>query len=250
MKIVVIGGTGLIGSQLISFLDPTQHQVIAASPSTGVDTITGKGLDEVFQDAQVVVDVTNSPSFESDYVLNFFKTSTEHIVAAAQKAGVQHLIALSIVGTQKLHGSGYFKAKQVQEDLIRNSGIGFTIVQATQFFEFAGGIAYMSTLNEKVYLPTAYIQPIASKEVAGFLAKTVLAEPANVAIEIGGPEKFRMNDWIAQYAKSTNQKLDIVGDSNALYSGYAITDDTLVTGDNAVFIGEICYKDWIVENIK
>ncbi|HEY9534390.1 MAG TPA: SDR family oxidoreductase, partial [Mucilaginibacter sp.] len=203
MKIVVIGGTGLIGSQVVKQLQATGHEVIAASPGTGVNTLTGEGVKEVLQGAHVVVDVSNSPSFDDVPVMNFFKTSNQNLLPAEKAAGVQHHIALSVVGTQKLQDSGYFRAKQVQEDLIKASGIPYTIVHATQFFEFAGGIVYMSMADGKVVLPDANIQPIASKDVASFMAKTALAAPANKILEIGGPEKFYMADWIKQYVQAT-----------------------------------------------
>lgn len=188
MKIVVIGGTGLIGSQTVKQLQQSGHEVIAASPNNGVNTLTGEGLKEVLQGANVVIDVSNSPSFEDVPVMNFFKTANENLLPAEKAAGVQHHIALSVVGTQKLQASGYFRAKQVQEDMIKASGIPYTIVHATQFFEFAGGIVQMGMVNGKVILPAANIQPIASKDVAAFMAKTALEKPANKILEIGGPE--------------------------------------------------------------
>lgn len=244
MKIVVIGGTGLIGSQVVKLLQQGAHEVVAASPNTGVNTLTGQGLAEALQGAQVVVDVSNSPSFEEKAVMHFFKTSNENLLAAEKAAGVQHHIALSVVGTQKLQSSGYFRAKQVQEDMIKASGIPYTIVHATQFFEFAGGIVQMSTVNDKVVLPAANIQPIASKDVAAFVAKTALAKPVNKIVEIGGPDKFNMAVWIKVYAQATHKTYDINSDVNALYSGAAIETDTLAP-ENAVFLGETKYADWI-----
>src|ERR1700761_1632893 len=210
MKIVVIGGTGLIGSQVVNQLQNSGHEVLAASPNNGVNTLTGEGLPEALQGAQVVVDVSNSPSFDDVPVMNFFKTSNEHLLPAEKAAGVQHHIALSVVGTQKLQASGYFRAKQVQEDMIRASGIPYTIVHATQFFEFANGILQMCMAGEKVIVPDANIQPIASRDVAAFTAKTVLAEPANKILEIGGPEKFPIVEWIKQYAQATHKNFEIV----------------------------------------
>ncbi|GAB2810027.1 SDR family oxidoreductase [Ferruginibacter profundus] len=244
MKIVVIGGTGLIGSQLVAQLQQTGNQVIAASPNTGVNTLTGEGLAAVLQGANVVVDVSNSPSFETTAVMHFFKTSNENLLAAEKTAGVQHHIALSVVGTQKLQASGYFRAKQVQEDLIKASGIPYTIVHATQFFEFAGGILQMSMVDGKVLLPDANIQPIASKDVAAFMAQTALAKPANTILEIGGPEKFNITAWIKQYALATHKNLDIVADAGALYSGAPLDTDTLLP-ESAVYLSQIKYGNWI-----
>lgn len=246
MKIVVIGGTGLIGSQLVNQLQKTGNEVVAASPNTGVNTLTGEGLEEVLQNAQVVVDVSNSPSFEDTAVMNFFKTSNDNLLAAEKKAGVQHHIALSVVGTQKLQASGYFRAKQVQEDLISASGIPYTIVHATQFFEFAGSIAQMGAVDGKIMLPDANIQPIASKDVASFLAETATGSPARKILEIGGPEKFNMAAWIKQYAAATHKNYDIVVDGHALYSGAPIGADTLAP-DAAVYLGNTKYAEWIAQ---
>lgn len=244
MKIVVIGGTGLIGSQLVNMLQLTEHQVVAASPNTGVNTLTGEGLKEVLQGAQVVVDVSNSPSFEDNAVMQFFKTSNENLLAAEKAAGVQHHIALSVVGTQKLQASGYFRAKQVQEDMIKASGIPYTIVHATQFFEFAGGILMMSLADGKAVLPDANIQPIASKDVVSFMTRVTLAQPANKILEIGGPEKFRIPAWIGQYAKATNKNYEMLADAHALYSGSPLEADTLAP-EVPVYLGETKYEDWI-----
>ena len=244
MKIVVIGGTGLIGSQIVNQLQNSKHEVIAASPNKGVNTLTGEGLKEALQNAQVVIDVSNSPSFEDGPVMDFFKTSNQNLLPAAKKAGVQHHIALSVVGTQALQASGYFRAKQVQEDLIKASGIPYTIVHATQFFEFAGSIVQMSIADGKVKLPAAHIQPIASKDVATFMADTALAAPASKILEIGGPEKYDMATWIKQYLQATHKNYEVVPDPQAPYSGALITADTIVPA-NAVFIGPTHYQDWI-----
>ncbi|MGF7039863.1 SDR family oxidoreductase [Mucilaginibacter lappiensis] len=244
MKIVVIGGTGLIGSQLVNQLQDSGHEVIAASPNNGVNTLTGEGLNEVLQGAHVVVDVSNSPSFEDNAVMNFFKTANGNLLPAEKAAGVQHHIALSVVGTQKLQASGYFRAKQVQEDLIKASGIPYTIVHATQFFEFAGGIVQMSVADGKVIVPAANIQPIASKDVAAFMAGTALEKPANKILEIGGPEKFDMAVWVKQYLQATHKNYEVVSDTQALYSGAPITADTLVP-EKAVSLGKTHYADWI-----
>lgn len=244
MKIIVIGGTGLIGNQIVNQLQNSGHEVIAASPNNGVNTLTGEGLKEVLQGAQVAVDVSNSPSFEDAAVMNFFKTSNENLLSMAKAAGVQHHIALSVVGTQKLQASGYFRAKQVQEDLIKASGIPYTLVHATQFFEFAGSIVQMSMTDEKIILPAANIQPIASKDVAAFMAKIALEKPANQILEIGGPEKFDMAIWIRQYLQATHKNYEVTSDVQAPYSGALLTADTLVP-EAAVFLGETHYTDWI-----
>lgn len=244
MKIVVIGGTGLIGSQLVNLLQHTEHKIVIASPNSGVNTLTGEGLHEVLQGTQVVVDVSNSPSFEDTAVMNFFKTANENLLPAEKAAGVQHHIALSVVGTQKLQASGYFRAKQVQENMIKASGIPYTIVHATQFFEFAPAIFQMSMIDGKVVLPDANIQPIASKDVAAFMAQTAVAQPANAILEIGGSEKFNMSAWIKQYAQATGKNHEIVADANALYSGAPLNTDTLAP-EKAVYLGPTKYTEWI-----
>jgi len=243
MKIVVIGGTGLIGSQVTNILK-NENEVIAASPNTGVNTITGEGLDNVLENANIVVDVSNAPSFADAAVMEFFKTSNENLLRAEKKAGVQHHIALSVVGTQKLQESGYFRAKQVQEDLIKASGIPYTIVHATQFFEFAGSIAAMSTVDGKVYLSDAFIQPMASADVASFVAKTALTPPAQNILEIGGPERFHIDEWIRQYLKITNKPFEVVTQAGAPYSG-VVLEPTMLVPEKATYLGGIMYKDWI-----
>ena len=243
MKIVIIGGTGLIGSQVTALLKD-KHEVIVASPNTGVNTLTGEGLDEALVNANVVIDVSNSPSFADADVMHFFKTSNENLLKAAKKAGIQHHIALSVVGTSELQESGYFRAKQVQEDLIEASGIPYTIIHATQFFEFAGGIAAMSAVDGKVYLPDAFIQPIASADVASFVASRVSEKPAIGILEIGGPEKFPMQEWIANYLSKKNDPAEVVADADAPYSGAIITANTLVA-EKAFTLGKTYYEDWI-----
>lgn len=245
MKIVIIGGSGLIGSQLANILKK-EHEVIAASPSSGVDTITGKGLEEALKNAEAVIDVSNSPSFADEAVMSFFKTSTENLMKAEKKAGIRHHIALSVVGTEKMQAGGYFRAKQVQEKLIKESGIPFTIVHATQFFEFAGGIVGMSTDDEKVKLSDAFIQPIASADVSVFLAKTALETPVNRIIEIGGPDRFQLDEWIRQYIASTQKSLEVETDSKALYSGVQL-DQTTLTPENPVYLGDTKYSEWIAQ---
>lgn len=246
MKIVVIGGTGLIGSQVVRQLQQSStHEVVAASPNTGVNTLTGQGLAEALQGAQVVVDVSNAPSFEDGPVMDFFTTSNTNLLAAERTAGVQLHVALSVVGTAQLQASGYFRAKQVQEDMIRASGIPYTIVHATQFFEFAGSIVHMSTTaGGEVVLPKANIQPIASQDVAAFMASTALAPAANATLEIGGPDKLDMAAWISQYAAAAQQTIAISSNAAALYSGAPLEADTL-TPTAAVHLGPTSYADWI-----
>lgn len=243
MKIVIIGGTGLIGSQLKTMLQG-KYEVLAASPNTGVNTFTKEGLNEALQNASAVIDVSNSPSFADEDVMAFFKTSTGNLLAAGAKAGVKHHIVLSVAGTQQLLESGYFRAKNVQEELVQASDIPFTIVHATQFFEFAGAIAHAGSFDGKVVLPDAFVQPVASAEVASFLAKTAIETPANSTIEIGGPERLEMDNWIRQYLKIMKKPLEVVTDANALYFGAPLNRTTLVP-NAPVFLGSTTYAEWI-----
>ncbi len=249
MKTVIIGATGLIGSQVKANLEK-DNQVIAASPSTGVNTLTGEGLDAALEGADVVIDVSNSPSFEDKPVMEFFSTSTNNIVAAARKAGVKHYIILSIVGTKDLQGSGYMRAKLVQEDLVRNSGIPYTIVEATQFFEFAPGIIYMSTTPDgKIVLPKTNIQPIASADVARIIADRAVSAPANGTIEIAGPQKWSMQEWISDYAKKTGNTAEITSSDEATYSGATVTENSIVP--NGVFqSGKTFFAEWFLKSVE
>ena len=196
MRIVVIGGTGLIGSKLVGKLSEHGHQAVAAAPSTGVNTLTGEGLADVLEGASVVVDVSNSPSFADEAVLEFFRTSSTNLLQHASKAGVGHYVALSVVGTERMQESGYFRAKALQESMIRESGLPFSIVHATQFFEFVKAIADFSTVDGKVRLPSAPIQPMASADVAAGLGRAAVGEPLNGIREIGGPERFRIDELV------------------------------------------------------
>ena len=243
MKIVIIGGTGLIGSQVAKLLK-NEHEVLVASPNTGVNTITGEGLEMALKNTNVVIDVSNSPSFEDEPVMNFFKTSNQNLLPAEKKAGIQHHIALSVVGTDKLQESGYFRAKQVQENLIKESGIPFTIVHATQFFEFANGIVQMSMSDGQVKVSDAFIQPIASADVATFIAKVATEMPTNKIVEIGGPEQFRIDEWIKSYITATEKSLEVKTDSLAPYSGVVLKKTTL-TPENPVYLGTNRYTNWI-----
>lgn len=243
MKIVIIGGTGLIGSQLTNLLKD-QHEVIVASPYTGINTITGEGLYAALENADVVVDVSNSPSFADDDVMKFFKTSTSNLLAAEQKAQVKHHIALSVVGTQKLGASGYFRAKQAQEELIGRSTIPYSIVHATQFFEFVGGVANSSIKDGGMFVTDALVQPIASSEVAKFLAKTVTENPSFGISEIAGPDKMPMNKWVENYLSVMQRPSNITIEKDAPYFGAVLEEDTLVPA-KAVFESTVKYEDWI-----
>ncbi|CAH2398547.1 SDR family oxidoreductase [Mesorhizobium escarrei] len=243
MKIVVIGGTGLIGSKTVERLSVKGHDVIAASPNTGVNTITGQGLTEALAGAQVVIDLANSPSFEESAVLEFFETSGRNLLAVGKAAGVKHHIALSVVGAERLPKSAYLRAKMVQERLIRESGIPYTIVHSTQFFEFLGGIAQSGTVGDTVTVSSAYFQPIASDDVADFMADVALSPPINSVTEIAGPEPVRMNELVARFLMEANDPRKVLGDPHALYFGTELDDRSLVPG-NHPRIGAIRFEDW------
>jgi uncharacterized protein YbjT (DUF2867 family) len=245
MKIVVIGGTGLIGSQVVSTLAEHGHEAIAASPNTGVNTITGEGLSEVLAGADVLVDVANSPSFEDQAVLDFFTTSTRNQLAACKAAGVKHHVALSVVGTQRMGDKGYFKAKAVQERLIVDSGMPYSIVHATQFFEFIKSIAALATDGDTVRLPPVLFQPMASEDVAKAVGRTAVGAPVNGIIEVGGPEQLRMDELVRQALRARNDPRTVITDPDARYFGdYAVDDSTLVPADGAI-LGEVRFQDWL-----
>ena len=248
MKIVVIGGTGLIGSKLVYKLSQLGHIVIPASPQSGVNTITGEGLSEALKDADVVVDVSNSPSFEDNAVMDFFKRSTANLLTAAEYANVKHYVALSIVGTDRVPGSGYLRAKVAQEELIRLSGLPYTILRSTQFFEFAAAIAKGGTIGNEVHISTGTIQPIASDETVAALADVVINAPLNAAIEVGGPERMPMSEFIRYYLTATDDSRQLIPDEHALYFGAALNDTSLVTGENAR-LGKIKYEDWFTAQL-
>jgi uncharacterized protein YbjT (DUF2867 family) len=247
MKIVVIGGSGLIGSKLVNKLREHGDEAVAASPNTGVNTLTGEGLAEVLKGASVVVDVSNSPSWEDAAVLNFFETSTRNLLKYEADAGVGHHVALSVVGTQRLAESGYFRAKIAQEKLIKESSIPYTIVHATQFFEFLKGLADISMVGDKVHLPPALFQPMAADDVASAVGRIAIAPPVNGTVEIGGPEKFRMDDLVRRRLATLNDPREIIADPTALYSGAKINDSTLVPGDNAR-LGETRFETWLTQS--
>ena len=243
MKIVVIGGSGLIGSKTVNKLRERGHEVIAASPASGVNTITGEGLEEALTGTDVVIDVANSPSFEDKAVMEFFETSGNNLLAAERKAGVKHHIALSVVGTERLQDSGYFRAKQVQENLIRRSGIPFTIVHSTQFFEFLGSIAASGAKGEAIHLSPAAVQPIASDDVAAAMADAALGAPINGIVEIAGPEKVSLSALVARYLTKMGDARTIVPDEHALYFGATLNDQSLVPGPDPR-IGKIDFEKW------
>ncbi len=243
MKIVVIGGTGLIGSKTVERLRSKGHEVLPASPNSGVNTVTGEGLTDALAGAQVVIDLANSPSFEDKAVLEFFETSGRNLLAAGRAAGVKHHIALSIVGAERLPNSGYLRAKMAQEKLIRESKIPYTIVHSTQFFEFLGGIAQSATVGDTVTLPSAYFQPIASDDVADIMTDVALSAPINGVIEIAGPQPVRMSDLVARFLKATNDPRTVIGDPHARYFGTELDDRSLVPGDHPR-IGAIRFEDW------
>src|SRR5213078_4193063 len=233
MKIVVIGGTGLIGSKLVAKLDEHGHEAVPASPNSGVNTVTGEGLSEVLDGAQVVVDVSNAPDWDDDAVMHFFQTSTRNLLAAEAAAGVEHHVALSVVGTERLAESGYFRAKIAQEELIKNSTIPYSIVHATQFFEFLKSLADISFDGDKVRLPPVLFQPMAADDVASAVGRIAVGPPVNGTVEIAGPEQFRMDELVQRRLAQLGDPREVVADPTALYSGAKINDRTLVPGDNA-----------------
>lgn len=233
MKIVVIGGSGLIGSKVVSRLRAGGHDVLAASPASGVNTLTGEGLDQALEGAQVVLDVANSPSFEDKAVLEFFQTSGRNLLAAGRKAGVRHHLALSVVGTDRLAESGYFRAKIAQEALIRESGLPYTIVHSTQFFEFLGSIAQSAMQGDSVHLSPAFVQPIASNDVAAAVAEYTVGAPLNGVVEIAGPERVRLSDLVQRFLAASKDPRTVVPDAHARYFGAELKDETLVPGPGA-----------------
>jgi len=243
MKILVIGGTGLIGSKLVKLLTERGHEAIAASPATGVNTITGEGLDVALAGVDVVVDVANSPSFEDKAVLEFFQTSGRNLLAAEKRAGVRHHVALSVVGTRRLAESGYFRGKIAQEDLIEAAGIPYTIVHSTQFFEFLGGIVQSGTQGEEVRLSSAYVQPIASDDVALAMADATLGAPVNGIVEIAGPEKVRLSELAQRYMGRIGDTRTVQADAGVRYFGALLDDDTLVPGSGPR-LGKIDFETW------
>lgn len=244
MKILVVGGTGLIGSKLVAVLRDRGHDAIAASPSSGVNTLTGEGLSEATQGVHVVVDVANSPSFEDNAVMHFFETSGQNLLAAETAAGVLHHVALSVVGTERLQASGYFRAKLVQEDLIKASQIPYTIVRATQFFEFVGAIAESATEGSSVHLPPVMMQPIVSDDVAETLADVAVEEPLMGTIDLAGPEPIRMDDLVRSYLLAHQDSRQVTTDVQARYFGTEVNDQSLTPGKSPR-LGSTRFKDWL-----
>jgi uncharacterized protein YbjT (DUF2867 family) len=244
MKIVVIGGTGLIGSKLVAKLDGHADDVVPASPNTGVNTVTGEGLSEVLDGASVVVDVSNAPEWDDDAVMHFFQTASRNLLEAEAAAGVGHHVALSVVGTDRLTESGYFRAKLAQEKLIESSSIPYSIVHATQFFEFVDGIADEATDANTVRLPPALIQPMAADDVASGVGRVAVGPPVNGIVEIAGPEQFRLDELIRGVLKARNDPRQVITDPDARYFGIAPGERTLLPGDDAR-IGEIRFDDWV-----
>lgn len=246
MKVVVIGGTGLIGSKVVSKLNEHGHEAVAASPNTGVNTLTGEGLAEVLQGAQVVVDVSNSPSWEDEAVMNFFRTCTGNLLKANAEAGVTHHVALSIVGTDRLPENGYFRAKLAQEELIKASGMPYSLVHATQFFEFANGIADAGTEGDTVRIPPVKFQPIYSDDVATAVARTAAGTPLNGVVEIAGPDMFRFDELIRDVLTAQNDPRKVVADPHARYYGSELQDGSLVPGPGAQ-LGATRFADWFAQ---
>jgi uncharacterized protein YbjT (DUF2867 family) len=248
MKIVIIGGSGLIGSKVVRKLSEQGNEAVPASPSTGVNTITGEGLAEVLTGAAVVVDVSISPSFEDAAVLNFFKTSTTNLLAAEAAAGVPHHVALSIVGTERRSESGYMRAKIAQEKLIEQSSIPYSIVHATQFFEFLKGIADAATDGNTVRLAPVLIQPMAAEDVATAVATVAVGAPLNRIVEVAGPEKFRLDELVRRYLAARDDQRSVIADPNARYYGAKLEERTLVPDDNAT-LAETRFEDWLSHQV-
>jgi uncharacterized protein YbjT (DUF2867 family) len=244
MKIVVIGGTGLIGSKLVKKLRDHGQEVVAASPNSGVNSLTGEGLADALKGASVAVDVTNSPSWEDAVVLNFFETSTRNLLKYESAAGVGHHLALSVVGTDRLLESGFFRAKIAQENLIKASSIPYSIVRATQFFEFVEKIADLSTEGNQVRLPPVLIQPMAADDVAGALSGIAMGSPLNGTVEIGGPEQFRLDELVRRNLAARQDPREVIAEPNARYYGIAVSERTLVPNDDAR-LGETRFEDWL-----
>ncbi|GAA0383056.1 SDR family oxidoreductase [Microbispora corallina] len=243
MKFVVVGGTGLIGSKLVARLREHGHEALAAAPNTGVNTLTGEGLAEALAGATVVVDVSNSPSYEDAAVLEFFETATRNLLAAETAAGVGHHVALSIVGTERLPANGYFRAKVVQENLIEKSSIPFSIVHATQFFEFVRGIADEATEGGTVRMAPVFFQPMAGDDVAQAVGRAAMGPPLNGHVEVGGPERFRMDEFFRDVLAGWGDPREVVTDEHARYFGSELSERSLVPDEGAT-LGTIRYRDW------
>jgi uncharacterized protein YbjT (DUF2867 family) len=244
MKIVVIGGTGLIGSKLVERLLADGHEPLAASPDTGVDTLTGEGLPEALEGARVVVDVSNAPVWEDAAVLQFFRSSSENILAAETEAGVEHHVVLSIVGTDRLPDSGYYRAKLAQEQVVKAAAVPYTILRATQFFEFIGRIADSSMHGGAVHLPSVLVQPEAADDVAAALAEIAAGDPVNGIVELAGPERFRLDELARRVLGAYRDPRRVVADARARYFGAELDDRSLIPGDDPR-IGPTRFEDWL-----
>ncbi len=249
MKIVVIGGSGLIESKLVTKLSEQGHDAVAASPKSGVNTVTGEGLAEVLEGASVVVDVSNSPSFEEAAVMEFFRTSTRNLLTYEAAAGVGHHVALSVVGTERLAESAYFRAKIAQEKLIKESSIPYSIVQATQFFEFGMSIADAATDGKRVRLAPVFIQPMAADDVASAVGRIAVGAPLNGTVEVAGPERFRLDELIRKGLSARNDPREVVADPHARYFGAELSERTLVPNDDAR-LAETRFEDWLSHSTR
>jgi uncharacterized protein YbjT (DUF2867 family) len=246
-KIVVIGGTGLIGSKVVKNLGERGYEVVAASPNSGVNTLTGEGLAEVLEGASVIVDVSNSPSFEDAAVMEFFQTSTRNLLTYGAAASVGHHVALSVVGSDRLPDSGYLRAKVAQEKLIKESSIPYSIVRATQFFEFVKRIADSATDGNTVRLPSVGFQPLAADDVAKVVSKVAIGSPLNAIVEVAGPERFRFDELIRQGLNASNDPREVIADPHARYFGTELSESSLVPDDGAL-LGEKRFEDWLSES--
>lgn len=244
MKLVIIGGTGLIGSKLVTKLREHGHEAIAASPDTGVNTLTGEGLAAAMKGASVVVDVSNSPSFEDAAVMAFFTTSTKNLLEASAVAGVNHYVALSVVGTERLTESGYFRAKTAQEQMIKGFGLPYSIVHATQFFEFVKNIAAAATQGNTVRLAPVFIQPMAADDVAKAVGRIAVGTPVNGIVEVAGPEQFRLDELIREGLKARQDPREVVTDPQSRYFGAMLGEQTLVPAEGAR-LGETRFQEWL-----
>jgi uncharacterized protein YbjT (DUF2867 family) len=249
MKIVVIGGTGLIGSKVVTKLRERGYDVVAASPASGVNTLTGQGLAEVLEGASVVVDVSNSPSFEDAAVMEFFQTSTRNLLTYEAATGVGHHVALSVVGCDGLPDSGYLRAKVAQEKLIEESSIPYSIVRATQFFEFLNGIADSATEGNTVRLPSVSFQPMAADDVASVVSKVAIASPLNGIVEVAGPEQFRFDEFIRRGLNARKDPREVIADPHARYFGAELSERSLVPGDGAL-LAETRFEDWLIGSVS
>jgi len=248
MKLVIIGGTGLIGSKLVTKLRERGYDTVAASPDTGVNTLTGAGLAEVLEGASVVVDVSNSPSFEDKAVMDFFTKSPRNLLKTAGAAGVTHYVALSVVGTERLSESGYFRAKIAQEQMIKESSIPYSIVHATQFFEFVKSIAAAATEGNTVRLAPVFIQPMAADDVAKAVGRIAVGTPVNGVVEIAGPERFRLDELIRQGLEARQDPREVVADPRSRYFGARLLEGTLVPASGAR-LGEIRFQEWLGQTV-